>query len=116
MPLEVGLRLQEQAVELLDRLGQAGQAQVERTQSDTDQVKRRGQGSLPGTARRGGYQIEDGGDVVHGRLGVEQGELQVLAAVDPGPGDDGLAGGEQRLAGVQVGAVDLLGEAPAAGT
>lgn len=60
VPGEGGLRLQEEAVQLGDRLGEAGQAEVEGAESYADEVvhgvrvvSRRGQGSLPGTARRG---------------------------------------------------------------
>src|SRR5690242_11792068 len=53
-----------------------------------------------------GDQVEDGGDVGRPCLGVEQGELQVVTAADPGARDHGVTGGEQGLAGVEVGAVD----------
>src|SRR6478735_293207 len=56
-----------------------------------------------------GDQIEDGGDVGRGRLGVEQGELQVLAAADLRARHHGLTRGEQGLAGVQIGPVDVGG-------
>lgn len=60
VPLEVRLRLQEDAVEFGDRFGQAGEAEVEGPEPDPHEVvglvrgvSKRGQGSLPGTARRG---------------------------------------------------------------
>src|SRR5215475_415467 len=46
-----------------------------------------------------GDQVEDGGDVGRCRLGVEQGELEVVAAADLGARDHGVTGREQRLAG-----------------
>ena len=38
MPVEVVAGLEEDAVELVDRLGQAGQAEVERPEADADEV------------------------------------------------------------------------------
>lgn len=59
VPLEVRLGLQEDAVQLGDGLGEAGEAEVEGAEADAHEVvrgagfRKRGQGSLPGTARRG---------------------------------------------------------------
>ncbi len=63
VPLEVGLRLQEDTLEFDDGLGEAGEAEVEGAEPDADEVvglgrglggfRKRGQGTLPGTARRG---------------------------------------------------------------
>ncbi len=53
-----------------------------------------------------GEEVEDGRDVGRRGLRVEEGELQVLAAVHLGAGHDGLTGGEQGLAGVQLGLVE----------
>lgn len=59
VPLEVRLGLQEDAVERVDRLGEAGEAEVEGAEPDPHEVigvagfRKRGQGTLPGTARRG---------------------------------------------------------------
>lgn len=55
VPLEVRLRLDEEAVELVDRRGQAGESQIEGTEADSDEVTgltSGRQGTLPGTARR----------------------------------------------------------------
>lgn len=56
VPVEVRLALQEDAGQPVDRLGQTGQAQIERAEADRDEVGclRRGQASLPaaGSARR----------------------------------------------------------------
>ncbi len=62
-----------------------------------------------------GDQIEDGRDVGGGGLGVEQGEPQVLAVAHLGAGHHGVTGGEQCLAGVEVGAVDREGGADRGG-
>ncbi len=60
VPLEVGLGLQEDAVQFGDRLGEAGEAEVEGAEPDPHEVvglvrgfRTRGQGTLPGTARHG---------------------------------------------------------------
>src|SRR5690606_10923333 len=54
-----------------------------------------------------GDQVEDGSDVGRRGLGVQKGELQVVPPGDLGARDDGVPGGEQRFAGVEVGPVDL---------
>ncbi|MCC9738801.1 hypothetical protein [Streptomyces sp. MNU89] len=78
MPGEFGAALQEEAVEVVEGLGEAGQAEVERAEADADDVVRGG---------RAGPVGDPGVVVVSGTSVSVEGEDWLLAeGCWPGPG------------------------------